>query len=329
MRFGIFGGPSRTEGNTDSDAYNEFIEMVMEAEDAGFFGVYLVEHHFTGRGQLSASLNLLSHLAARTKTIRLGAAVVVVPWHNPLMLAEQAGMIDVLSKGRLDLGLGRGYRDYEFKGFGIDIDSAQARFEEAVTVLRRAWQDTERFSFDGQFWHFDDVQVDPRPVQTPHPPLWIGAGSPESIGRAAREGFKLYLDQVGSIDVSIERVGWYREAREAMGAPYSKHDAILTRSLRMARSEADREGLVERQMDALRVLAESTAPPSQGGRNLFYSPPEARRETVEGASIIGTPDECIARLKRLEAGGVEQVAFIGLTPDDLRFFTKEILPAFK
>lgn len=328
MRFGIFGGPARTESNTDADAYREFIDMVVEAEEAGFFGVYLVEHHFTGRGQLSASLNLLSHLAARTSTIRLGAAVVVVPWHNPLMLAEQAAMVDVLSGGRLDLGLGRGYRDYEFRGFGIDIDTAQARLEEAIAVLRRAWQDETRFSFDGQFWHFDDVQVDPRPVQQPHPPLWIGAGSRESITKAAREGFKLYMDQVGLIDQQIERAGWYREAREEMGAPYSPRDIILTRSLRVARSAADREGLVERQMDALRVLAESTAPPSQGGRNLFYSPPEARRETVEGASIIGTPDECIARLKRLEAGGIEQVAFTGMNADELRFFAKEVMPAF-
>jgi len=328
MRFGIFGGPARTESNTDAEAYRDFIDTVVEAEEAGFFGVYLVEHHFTGRGQLSASLNLLSHLAARTSTIRLGAAVVVVPWHNPLMLAEQAAMVDVLSNGRLDLGLGRGYRDYEFRGFGIDIDTAQARLEEAIAVLRRAWQDETRFSFEGRFWHFDDVQVDPRPVQQPHPPLWMGAGSQESITKAAREGFKLYMDQVGLIDQQIERARWYREAREEMGAPYSPQDIILTRSLRVARSTADREGLVERQMESLRVLAESTAPPAQGGRNLFYSPPEARRETVEGASIIGTPDECIARLKRLEEGGIQQVAFTSANRDELRFFAKEVMPAF-
>jgi len=328
MRFGIFGGPSRNE-RSDADAYHEFVEMVVEAEDAGFFGVYLVEHHFTGRGQLSSSLILLSHLAARTSTIRLGAAVVVVPWHNPLMIAEQAGVIDVLSKGRLDLGLGRGYRDYEFRGFGIDIDSAQDRLDEAVAVIRRAWKDETRFSFEGKYWHFDDVTVEPRPVQQPHPPLWMGAGSPESIARAAREGWKLYLDQVGTIDLSIERTKIYRETREAMGAPYSPRDVILTRSLRVARSSADREGLVERQMDSLRMLAESTRPPSEGGRNLFYSAPEARRETVEAASIIGTPDECIERLKRLEAGGVEQVAFYGATAEELRFFQREVMPAFK
>lgn len=331
MRFGIFGGPSRVTGD-DATAYGDFIDLIVEAELLGFFGVYLVEHHFTGRGQLSASLMLLAHLAARTSTIRLGTAVVVVPWHNPLMLAEQAAMVDVLSNGRLDLGLGRGYRDYEFSGFGIDIDTGQARFEETVAVLRRAWRDTERFSHDGAYWHFNDVEVDPRPVQQPHPPLWMGAGSPESIKRAADEGFKLYLDQVGLIDQQIERTRWYREAREAAaatgGVPYSPRDVILTRSLRVARDAADREGLVERQMEALTVLAESTRPPSEGGRNLFYSPPEARRETVEGASIIGTPDECIERLKRLEAGGIEQVAFAGVTAEQMRLFAKEVMPAF-
>ena len=328
MRFGIFGGPTSIPGD-GGQAYRDFVEMVVEAEQLGFFGVYLVEHHFTGRGQLSASLALLAHLAARTSTIRLGAAVVVVPWHNPLMLAEQAGLIDVLSGGRLDLGVGRGYRDYEFSGFGIDIEEAQARFDEALTVLRRAWQDSDRFSFDGRFWHFNDVTIDPRPVQEPHLPLWIGAGGEESIGRAAREGYRLYLDQVGSIDLSIKRARWYCEAREAMGAPSTPRDVILTRSLRIARSEADREGLVERQMESLRQLAESTRPPSEGGRNLFYSPPEARRETVEGASIIGTPDECIERLRRLEAGGIEQVAFASANADELRFFAREVMPAFR
>ena len=328
MRFGIFGGPNRSE-RSDAEAYHEFVDMVVEAEEAGFFGVYVVEHHFTGRGQLSASMSLLAHLAAKTSRIRLGTAVVVVPWHNPLMIAEQAGVIDVLSNGRLDLGLGRGYRDYEFKGFGIELDSAQARLEEAVTVIRRAWQDTERFSHDGTYWHFDDVVVEPRPVQQPHPPLWMGAGSPESITRAAQEGWKLYLDQVGTIDLSIERVKTYREAREAMGAPYSPRDVVLTRSLRVARSSADREGLVERQMESLAMLAEATRPPSEGGRNMFYTAPEARRETVEAASIIGTPDECVERLKRLEAGGVEQVAFYGATPDEIRFFQREVMPAFK
>ena len=332
MRFGLFGGPSRgLSPGTEDDAaaYRTYVDLVVEAEALGFYGVYLVEHHFTGRGQLSSSLNLLSHLAARTSTMRLGTAVVVVPWHNPLLLAEQASTVDLLSGGRLDLGVGRGYRDYEFSGFGIPIEEAQARFDEAIAVLRLAWGAEGRFSFHGRYWQFDDVVVEPAPVQRPHPPLWIGAGSPDSLERAAREGYRLFLDQVASFDVQTERVARYRAAKEAAGLPYSSADVAITRSLRMAHSEADREGLIDRQVASLTVLAESTRPPEAGGRNLFYSAPEARREVVEAASIIGTPDECIERLRRLEAGGIEQVLFAsGTSIDDIRFFAREVMPAF-
>lgn len=332
MRFGLFGGPSRAfpaGAPDDATAYRAYVDMVVEAEALGFYGVYLVEHHFTGRGQISSSLNLLSHLAARTSRMRLGTAVVVLPWHNPLLLAEQVATVDVLSGGRLDLGVGRGYREHEFGGFGIPIEEAEARFDEAMAVLRRAWTGGDRFSHHGRYWHFDDVVVEPQPVQRPHPPLWLGAGSPASLERAAREGYRLLLDQVGSFALQAERAAHYRAAKEAAGLSSSPDDVAVTRSLRIARSVADRDGLIERQVASLTALAESTRPPAEGGRNLFYSAPEARREVVEAGSIIGTPDECIERLRSLEAGGIEQVLFAGgLSIDDLRFFAREVMPAF-
>ncbi|HEY5299342.1 MAG TPA: LLM class flavin-dependent oxidoreductase, partial [Acetobacteraceae bacterium] len=114
MRFGLFGG-ARTKrgidlGTGDSHSYRGFIDYVVEAERLGFDSVFLVEHHFTGQGQVSASLTLLAYLAARTSRIRLGTAVVVLPWHNPVLIAEQAATLDLLSGGRLDLGVGKGYR---------------------------------------------------------------------------------------------------------------------------------------------------------------------------------------------------------------------------
>jgi len=333
MKFGLFGGPSRgtaTDADADADAYRTYIDLVVEAEALGFYGAYVVEHHFTGRGQLSASLTLLSYLAARTSTIRLGTAVVVLPWHNPLLLAEQIATVDMLSAGRLDVGVGRGYREYEFSGFGIALEEAQARFDEAITVLRTAWANEGRFSHHGRYWRFEDVVVEPSPAQRPHPPLWIGAGSPESLERAAREGYRLFLDQVGSFEVQAERAARYRSAKQTAGLLPSTDDVAVTRSLRIARSSADREGLIDRQVASLTALAEATRPPEEGGRNLFYSPPEARREVVEAASIIGTPDECIERLQRLEAGGITQVLFTGgLTVDDIRFFAREVMPAFR
>ena len=151
MKFGLFGGARARGGPAgDSEGYHDFIRYVIAAEELGFSSVFLVEHHFTGFGQVSASLNLLSYLAARTSTIRLGTAVVVLPWHNPVLVAEEAATLDLLSNGRLDFGVGKGYRPYEFSGFCIPQDEATARFDEAIDVIRKAWTSKGRFSLRGQ-----------------------------------------------------------------------------------------------------------------------------------------------------------------------------------
>src|SRR5215203_1263492 len=173
MRFGLFGGASRSAGASgDSEGYADFIDMVVESEQLGFSSVFLVEHHFTGFGQVSASLNLLSYLAARTSTIRLGTAVVVLPWHNPVLIAEEAATLDLLSNGRLDFGVGKGYRPYEFSGFCIPQDESSARFDEAIDVVRKAWTSKGRFSYEGRWWRYDNIVVEPASIQQPHPPFW-------------------------------------------------------------------------------------------------------------------------------------------------------------
>ena len=151
MKFGLFGGARARGGPAgDSEGYHDFIRYMIAAEELGFSSVFLVEHHFTGFGQVSASLNLLSYLAARTETIRLGTAVVVLPWHNPVLVAEQAATLDLLSNGRLDFGVGKGYRPYEFSGFCIPQEEATERFDEAIDVIRKAWTSKGRFSYHGK-----------------------------------------------------------------------------------------------------------------------------------------------------------------------------------
>ena len=141
---------------------------------------------------------LLMALAMRTKTLRLGSAVMVLPWHNPVLLAEQAATLDLISGGRFDFGIGKGYRHSEFKGFAIAPEEAEARFDEAIEVMTRAFTSRERFSHRGRFWHFEDIVVEPPPAQKPHPPFWVAAGSEASIRRAAARGFNLILDQYAS-----------------------------------------------------------------------------------------------------------------------------------
>ena len=172
MRFGLFGSAAARRGSGEFDSaegYRDFIEYNVEAEALGFHGTFVVEHHFTGFGQVSATLNLLTWLGARTRTLRLGTAVIVLPWHNPVLLAEQAATLDLLSGGRLDFGIGKGYRYNEFAGFTVPMEEADARFEEAIGVILKSWTSEERFSHHGKYWQFDDIVVEPPTAQKAAP----------------------------------------------------------------------------------------------------------------------------------------------------------------
>src|SRR2546423_7247260 len=243
MRFGLFGGARTDPGEqaTDSGIYTDYIDYIGEAEALGFHSVFLVEHHFTGFGQVSATLNFLTYLAAKTTTMRLGTAVLVLPWHNPALLAEQAATLDLLSNGRFDFGIGKGYRWGEFHGFCIPMEEAEERYQETVAFLRKAWTTPGRFSHHGKYWQYEDVGIEPAPVQKPHPPLWVGAASPNSIRYAAENGYNLLLGQGGGPETVAEGVSIYRRAIEAQGRAYDSSMVGLTRALHIAMNETERE----------------------------------------------------------------------------------------
>src|SRR2546423_10187515 len=161
--------------------FHDFIDFNVEAEALGYHSTFLVEHHFTGWNQVSATLTLLTWLGARTSTLRLGTAVLVLPWHNPVLLAEQAATLDLLSGGRLDFGVGKGYRYNEFAGFCVDMEEADARFDEALSVITRAFVNDTPFSHRGHYWQYDNIVLEPPTAQPPHPPVWMGAGSKRSV----------------------------------------------------------------------------------------------------------------------------------------------------
>jgi alkanesulfonate monooxygenase SsuD/methylene tetrahydromethanopterin reductase-like flavin-dependent oxidoreductase (luciferase family) len=332
MRFGLFGGAKSAGGGPsgDSQGYRNFIDYVLLAEELGYDSVFLVEHHFTGVGQVSASLNLLSYLAGRTSRIRLGTAVVVLPWHNPVLLAEQVATLDLVSGGRVDFGVGKGYRENEFAGFCIPIAEATERYDEAIEVLRKAWTSEGRFSHHGRRWHFENIVVEPRPHQQPHPPFWMGAGSFESIRRAARDGFNLLLDQIGSIDLTIERVAAYREEWDRSGRIYHPAQVGVTRGLHIVTSEEERTRAYELRKQVLKMIGDLARGP---GAERYQNPTSFADTDIAGedAALLGTPDEIIAKLKRLEAGGVENVLLVDATGSKhaLRIFAAEVMPAFQ
>src|SRR5712691_8555644 len=243
MKFGLFGSAQARRGGPDLDSgqgFRDYIEYNIEAEGLGYHSTFVVEHHFTGFGQISASLNLLTWVAARTSTLRLGTAVMVLPWHNPVLLAEQAATIDLLSGGRLEFGVGRGYRHNEFASFCIPIAEAEARFEESLALILKSWTSNERFSHHGKYWNFENIVVEPPTQQKPHPPIWMAAGSPDSIRKVARRGCKLLLDQHSPTALAIERFNLYKAEVEACGRHFDPTDVGLSRAFYVARNAEDK-----------------------------------------------------------------------------------------
>ena len=332
MKFGLFGGAKSSGDGAagDSLGYRNYIDYVLCAEDLGYHSVFVVEHHFTGVGQLSASLNFLSYLAGRTRRIRLGSAVVVLPWHNPALLAEQVATLDLLSDGRFDFGVGKGYRQPEFAGFCIPIEEATERFEEAMAFLRKAWAASERFSHHGKRWHFENIIIEPRPTQRPHPPLWMGAGSFESIRRAAQGGFNLLLDQIAPVDLTIERVAHYKAELQQLGRPYRPGTVGASRALQIIKTEAEREQAYALRARVLKAIGGLARGPGAERYQNIGSHADPNLASEESA-LLGTPEEIIARLKKLESGGVDYVLLVDPTgsQEALRTFAEEIMPHFR
>jgi alkanesulfonate monooxygenase SsuD/methylene tetrahydromethanopterin reductase-like flavin-dependent oxidoreductase (luciferase family) len=320
MQFGLFGGArtKRSVGLEDSQGYQSFIDYVTEADRLGFKQLFMVEHHFTGQGQVSASMTVLAYLAARTQHIRLGTAVVVLPWHNPVLIAEQVATLDLLTGGRVDFGVGKGYRKAEFEGFCIPIDEATERFDEAMEIIRKAWTTEGRFSHHGKRWHYDNIVVEPEPLQRPHPPLWLAAGSHDSIRRAAREGYNLLLDQLAQTDQIIQRIGIFREECGKIGRAYDPLMVATARPLQMIHHESERAAAYETRKRVLSTIGDLA-------RDKL-----ADRVEDDTASLLGMPDEVIARLKELEAGGATNILLVdpNASVANLRAFAREVMPSF-
>ena len=155
MKFGLFHSVQLPDPEAEKRYYKEALEQVLWAEQLGFNSVWMTEHHFSRHGIVSATLAVLAYLAGVTKTIRLGSAVTVLPFHNPIQLAEEAATVDLLSDGRLDFGVGRGYQWGEYHKLNIPMEEADRRFEEAMKVITRAWTEKEPFDHQGEFWTFN------------------------------------------------------------------------------------------------------------------------------------------------------------------------------
>jgi alkanesulfonate monooxygenase SsuD/methylene tetrahydromethanopterin reductase-like flavin-dependent oxidoreductase (luciferase family) len=332
MKFGLFGSAQARRAGPDTDSsqgFRDFIDNNVEAEALGYYSTFLVEHHFTGFGQVSASLNLLTWLGARTRHLRLGTAVLVLPWHNPVLLAEQAATLDLLSGGRLDFGIGKGYRWNEFAGFCVPLEEADARFEEALDVITKSFTSDAPFSHRGKFWQYDDIVVEPPTAQKPHPPFWMGAGSRNSVRQVAERGYNMLLGQHSLAEEILEQVAQFKEEVEARGRRFDRLEVAVARAVHIAKDQADKEAAFERRYQGhMRINALARRPDETRTRYILDDEKAARHESAESA-LFGSPDEIVRKLELLRAGGVEYVIInFGGSRENIRRFAREIMPAF-
>jgi probable F420-dependent oxidoreductase len=217
MKFGVLFMPADPPAGINMQRrWQEVIEAAVLAEQCGFDGVFLPEHHFMPSGFCSSPLVALASIAARTQKLHLGTSVVVLPCYHPLKLAEDAAHVDLLSGGRLILGVGMGSIEQELRTFRISREEQVSRYEEAAEVLRRAWSE-EEFSFSGQHFQFERVRVTPSPVQKPGPPIWMAGMTEAGIRRAGRMGFPWIAGLLHNRNVLSHWYDLYRNTCTAHG----------------------------------------------------------------------------------------------------------------
>jgi len=217
VKFGIFSVVDhypKELPRTSAQFYAELLEQVSAAEELGFESFWIAEHHFHEYGGIPRPPVWLAAAAQRTKRIRLGAAVVVLPFDNPLRVAEDYAMVDVLSGGRLNLGVGSGYLKHEFEGFGVSPEEKRDRFDEALEIVLRAWSG-EPFSYAGKYHQVKDVQLNVLPVQKPRPPIWVAILRNEAAPFVGRKGFPIMMIPYATTEQLSEIADTVRQFREA------------------------------------------------------------------------------------------------------------------
>src|SRR5512145_3286302 len=229
MEVGLFTEFQCPPGMSEGQAFDESLAEMTAAEDLGFDAVWLAEIHFQkGRSLLASPLIIATAIAQRTRRVKIGLAVQILPLSHPLHLAEDVATLDHLSKGRLDFGVGRSGLPGHYTGFNIPYDESQERFDETLEILLKAWTE-ERFTYEGKYFQFRDVCAIPKPFQKPHPPLRVAATSEESYAAVGRRGLPIFLAvRTSSISELTRYVGAYHAAwREAGHAGRGEVAAIL------------------------------------------------------------------------------------------------------
>jgi alkanesulfonate monooxygenase SsuD/methylene tetrahydromethanopterin reductase-like flavin-dependent oxidoreductase (luciferase family) len=351
LKFGVFFVAETPDGDYRR-AYAEMLDQIEYAEYLGFDTVWLAEHHGSSYGSMPSPQVMAAAIAERTRYLRIGIAVSILPFDNPVRVAEDYAMVDVISNGRLDFGVGRGYQPREFNMLGLERSQGESRglFEESLDIILGLWTE-DRFTYQGKHFQIEDAELHPRPVQIPHPPVYVAAISPETFSLVAQKRLNLLITPT-LMDLPTLKE-FVREARAAMleagRDPYSLNFP-LNWQIHLARTE---EIAKERSRDAFgwyfdKVMSlvpqgaevpatyEAYAEMAQVYADSGGFPIEKLQKM--GTLILGTPEDAIRRIEEVyqeigqhhvscwfRIGGLEDAR----VKESMKLFAEEVMPRFR
>ena len=339
---------------SDQEVYDDILRGAVLAEELGFDSVWVAEHAFSEHSIVSSPHSILAAVAAKTERVNIGVACTIVPWHPPLRMAQDLATLDVLSNGRLIVGAGRGYQKREFDVYGVDMSEARERLVEGMDIAVKAWTE-DRFAYDGQFSSFPEVMVLPKPIQKPHPEIWMAVThSPQSVDVAVSHRWGLFT--VGSTffpaagDADQDLINLYYSKMLDSGVAPEDITVAAVRNMYVAQTDDEALEVMKPRLewagDMGTFLRRPAAAMAAAGRisgyeeyanDPFIDPAQAERRAPQSMGAIGSPEKLRATVQDLESRHVSHfLGFMdtgGLSYDEiqgsLRLFAKEVMPHFK
>jgi luciferase family oxidoreductase group 1 len=350
MKFGMLHLFENPAGRSEQQVLKEEIDLMRRAEDLGFDSVWASEHHFSEYGFCASPALTLAAVAPQTRSIRLGTGVTVLPFNHPVRIAEEIALLDLISDGRVDFGVGRGFQPIEYRGFHVDQSQSHEIFDEALDIVLQAWAE-QRVDYPGKHFRFEVEHVTPRPLQKPHPPVWVAAVSGDSFGAAGKRGFNLLCAPTfGFYGAAATRmIKRYRDGLRLAPNPTVPRDiGVLCMVFCGETEEQARRDFTGPVLWTYRTLAKYIAPPPGQHVAPSYEIYEQLRSICAsinwdelkeaGAVVCGDPDSCIAQIAALKErfGATQLLCWTRMgglegpkVTHSMELMSKHVIPHFK
>jgi alkanesulfonate monooxygenase SsuD/methylene tetrahydromethanopterin reductase-like flavin-dependent oxidoreductase (luciferase family) len=350
MKFGMLHPFDSPANKSVREVLNEELDLMRGAEDLEFDSVWASEHHFSEYGFCASPALTLAAVAPMTKKIRLGTGVAVLPFNHPLRTAEEIALLDQISDGRVDFGVGRGFQPIEYRGFQIDQAQSHAMFDEALDIILQAWTQ-QKLDYPGRHFKVKVEHVTPKPLQEPHPPVWVAAVSDDSFAAAGKRGLNLLCAPTFGFygDAATRLIKRYHDGLRLAPDSKAKRDiGVLCMVYCGETEEQARRDFTGPVLWTYRTLAKYMAPPTRQEPVEGYELYEQLRSIcasinwdqlkATGAVICGDRDSCIEQISALKErfgcthllcwtrmGGLDSVKVI----QSMERMRKYVIPQFK